>query len=74
LKSIRRAAILASASPLHKFTRTDHDMTRFFAIGLSLFALAAVWRWFRRVGTNTDIRNVTLSRQWLAEHHAGDRT
>jgi hypothetical protein len=49
-------------------------MTRLFAIGLGILAIAAAYRWFRRGEATAEIRNVTLSRQWLTEFHAGDRT
>jgi hypothetical protein len=49
-------------------------MTRLFAIGLSIVALAAAWRWLRRAATVDDLRNATLSRRWLADYHTGDRT
>lgn len=49
-------------------------MTRLFAIGLSILAVAAAWRWLRRSGAAAELRNVTLSRRWLTEYNAGDRT
>jgi hypothetical protein len=49
-------------------------MTRLFAIGLGILAIAAAYRWFRRGEATAELGNVTLSRQWLTEFHAGDRT
>jgi hypothetical protein len=49
-------------------------MTRLFAIGLSILAAAAAWRWLKRSATDDDLRNATLSRRWLTEFHTGDRT
>jgi hypothetical protein len=49
-------------------------MIRFFAVCLSILAIAATWRWLRRSGAAAEIRNATVSRRWLNEFHTGDRT
>jgi hypothetical protein len=58
----------------HDIQSAPKRMTRFFAIGLSILAVAAAWRWLRRSGATAELRNETLSRRWLTEFHAGDRT
>jgi hypothetical protein len=75
LKTIERVAILSSSSPLLTFSAlSGHVMTRLFAFGLGILAVAAAYRWFRRGEKAAEIGNATLSRQWLTEFHAGDRT
>jgi hypothetical protein len=41
-----------------------------------ILSLAAffLWRGTRRVSTISDLKNVTVSRQWLMEHQGDDRS